>query len=33
MAEKTAIKASHIIAYDGKGHRHLEDGVVVYEGN
>ncbi len=33
MAEKTAIKASHIIAYDGKGHRHLEGGVVVYEGN
>jgi 5-methylthioadenosine/S-adenosylhomocysteine deaminase len=33
MAAKTAIKASHIIAYDGVGHRHLEDGVVVYEGN
>lgn len=33
MAEKTAIKASHIIAYDGESHRHLPDGVVVYEGN
>jgi cytosine/adenosine deaminase-related metal-dependent hydrolase len=33
MATKTAIIASHIIAYDGEGHRHLQDGVVVYEGN
>lgn len=33
MAEKTAIKASHIIAYDGESHRHLPDGVIVYEGN
>lgn len=29
----TAIRASHIIAYDGQGHRHLENGVVVYEDN
>jgi 5-methylthioadenosine/S-adenosylhomocysteine deaminase len=28
----TAIQASHIIAYDGE-HRHLQNGVVVYEGN
>ena len=33
MAAKTAVRASHIIAYDGQGHRHLKDGVVVYEGN
>jgi cytosine/adenosine deaminase-related metal-dependent hydrolase len=33
MPTKTAITASHIIAYDGQEHRHLEDGVVVYEGN
>ena len=29
----TAIQASHIIAYDGGQHRHLQNGVVVYEGN
>ena len=29
----TAIRASHIIAYNGQEHRHLRDGVVVYEGN
>jgi cytosine/adenosine deaminase-related metal-dependent hydrolase len=29
----TAIQASHIIAYDGEQHRHLQNGVVVYEGN
>ncbi|RMF90588.1 MAG: amidohydrolase [Nitrospinota bacterium] len=33
MAEKTMIRASHIIAYDGEGHRYLRDGVVVYAGN
>jgi 5-methylthioadenosine/S-adenosylhomocysteine deaminase len=33
MATTTAIKASHIIAYDGQQHRQLEQGVVVYEGN
>jgi cytosine/adenosine deaminase-related metal-dependent hydrolase len=27
------IKASHIIAYQDGGHRHLRDGVVVWEGN
>lgn len=31
--ERTVIRASHIIAYDGTGHRYLRDGVVVYEGN
>ena len=31
MAAKTAIRASHIIAFDGQSHCHLEDGVVVYE--
>ncbi len=31
--ERTVIRASHIIAYDGTGHRYLKDGVVVYEGN
>jgi len=30
---RTLIKASHIIAYDGKQHRYLKDGVVVYEGD
>ena len=33
MAATTAVNASHIIAYDGTGHRHLKDGVVVYQGN
>jgi cytosine/adenosine deaminase-related metal-dependent hydrolase len=27
------IKASHVIAYQNGGHRHLRDGVVVWEGN
>jgi 5-methylthioadenosine/S-adenosylhomocysteine deaminase len=27
------VKASHIIAYQDGGHRHLRDGVVVWEGN
>ncbi|MBI5879246.1 MAG: amidohydrolase family protein [Chloroflexi bacterium] len=31
--ERTLIKASHIIAFDGKQHRYLKDGVVVYEGD
>jgi cytosine/adenosine deaminase-related metal-dependent hydrolase len=31
--ERTKIKASHIIAYDGAQHRYLKDGVVVYEGD
>jgi cytosine/adenosine deaminase-related metal-dependent hydrolase len=26
------IRAGHVIAYDGHGHRHLRDGVVVIEG-
>jgi len=33
VAERTVIRASHIIAYDGRGHRHLRDGVAVIEGN
>jgi 5-methylthioadenosine/S-adenosylhomocysteine deaminase len=28
---RIAIRASHIIAHDGRGHRHLRDGVVVIE--
>lgn len=32
-AERTLIKASHIIAHDGARHRYLRDGVVVYEGD
>ncbi|MCQ4159412.1 chlorohydrolase family protein [Roseomonas sp. GC11] len=28
---RTLIRASHIIAYQGGGHRHLKDGVVVIE--
>ncbi len=31
--ESTLIKAAHIIAFDGVRHRHLRDGVVVYEGD
>ena len=31
--ERTMIKASHIIGYDGARHRYLKDGVVVYEGD
>ncbi len=31
--ERTLIKASHIIAYDGKQHRYLKDGVIAYEGD
>lgn len=31
--ERTLLRASHIIAYDGKQHRYLRDGVVVYEGD
>ncbi len=30
---RTAIRAGHIIAYDGRGHRLLRDGVVVIEGD
>lgn len=30
---RRAIKASHIIAFQNGGHRHLRDGVVVWEGN
>lgn len=30
---RTAIQAGYIIAYDGRGHRLLRDGVVVIEGN
>ena len=32
-AERTLIKASHVIAHDGVGHRLLRDGVVVFEGD
>lgn len=31
-AEKTKIKASYIIAFDGTRHRYLRDGELVYEG-
>jgi len=30
---RIAIRAAHIIAHDGRGHRHLRDGVVVIEGD
>lgn len=33
MPPMIAMRASHIIAYDGDGHRYLQDGVVVYGGN
>lgn len=32
-AERTLVKASHIVAHDGMKHRHLRDGVVVFEGD
>src|SRR4051794_14563210 len=32
-SERTVIRASHIVAYDGGSHRYLRDGVVVTEGN
>lgn len=30
---RTLIRAGHVIAFDGFGHRHLRDGVVVIEGS
>jgi cytosine/adenosine deaminase-related metal-dependent hydrolase len=30
---RTAIRAGHVIAFDGRGHRLLRDGVVVLEGS
>jgi 5-methylthioadenosine/S-adenosylhomocysteine deaminase len=33
MPRRTAIRAGHIIAFDGHGHRRLRDGVVVVEGD
>jgi cytosine/adenosine deaminase-related metal-dependent hydrolase len=30
---RTAIRAGHVIAFDGRGHRLLRDGVVVIEGD
>ena len=30
---RTAIRAGHIIAHDGRSHRHVRDGVVVIEGD
>ena len=32
-AKRTAIHAGHVIAFDGRGHRLLRDGVVVLEGD
>jgi hypothetical protein len=32
-ARRTAIRAGWIIAFDGRGHRLLRDGVVVVEGD
>jgi cytosine/adenosine deaminase-related metal-dependent hydrolase len=32
-AERTAITAGWVVAYDGRGHRLLRDGEVIYEGN
>ena len=31
--ERTLIKASHVIAHDGREHRHLRDGAVAFEGD
>ena len=31
--KRTAIRAGHILAFDGRGHRLLRDGVVVIEGD
>src|SRR5258708_17770354 len=31
--KRTAIRAGHILAFDGRGHRLLRDGVVVLEGD
>ena len=31
MPKRTAIHAGHVIAFDGRGHRRLRDGVVVIE--
>jgi cytosine/adenosine deaminase-related metal-dependent hydrolase len=33
MARRIAIRAGHVIAHDGHGHRLLRDGVVVIEGD
>ena len=33
MPRRTAIRARHIIAFDGRGHRLLRDGVVVLDGD
>ena len=33
MSRITAIHASHVIGYNGVEHRHIEDGVVAYEGD
>ncbi len=32
-SRRIAIRAGHIIAHDGRSHRHLRDGVVVIEGD
>ena len=32
MPRRIAIHAGHVIAFDGRGHRLLRDGVVVVEG-
>jgi cytosine/adenosine deaminase-related metal-dependent hydrolase len=33
MTRRIAIRAGHVIAFDGRGHRLLRDGVVVLEGD
>ncbi len=33
MAERTLIRASWVVGFDGRQHRIIRDGVVVYEGN
>ncbi|MDA1256424.1 MAG: amidohydrolase family protein [Chloroflexi bacterium] len=33
MTSTTAIHAGHVIGFDGVSHRHIEDGVVAYEGD
>ena len=31
--KRIAIRAGHVVAFDGRGHRLLRDGVVVVEGD
>jgi len=33
MPRRTAIHAGHVIAFDGRGHRLLRDGIVIVDGD